>query len=251
MENLPELWHHLTQEDLITALESDHQRGLNDAEVSKRRKLFGENRITQKKPVSPWMRFLLQFHNPLIYILIASGVVAGVLGEAVDSAVIFGVVIANAMIGFVQESKAEAAIDSLKNLLSAQATVLRGGKKQSIPAAELVPGDVVYLSSGDKVGADVRLLSCRDLQIDESTLTGESVSSLKQAALLDKETLLADRSNMAYAGTLVTYGQGRGMVIATGDATETGKIAHLIGEATDLQTPLTKKSPPFPRCFYG
>lgn len=241
MEKLPELWHHLTQEDVFGALKSDHRTGLSEEEITARRRLFGENRITRKKPVSPIIRFLLQFHNPLIYILLAAGTVALLLGERVDAGVIYGVVVANAIIGFIQESKAEAAIDSLKTLLSAQATVLRGGKKQVIPAAGLVPGDLVYLASGDKVPADLRLFKTRDLQIDESALTGESVSSQKGAALLDKETVLADRANMAYAGTLVTYGQGQGVVIATGDKTETGKIAHLINEATAIETPLTQK----------
>ncbi len=241
MEKLPDLWHHLAEEDVFNALKSDHQKGLNDQEVQERTRLFGENRISQKKPVHPLVRFLLQFHNPLIYILIVAGTVAALLGEAVDSAVIFGVVLANAIIGYVQESKAEAAINSLKNLLSSQATVLRNGKKQQISATELVPGDIIFLASGDKVPADLRLFKARDLQIDESALTGESVSSQKERVKLDEETVLADRVNMAFAGTLVTYGQGTGVVIATGDSTETGKIAHLINEATEIETPLTQK----------
>ncbi|MGE4294207.1 MAG: cation-translocating P-type ATPase [Campylobacterales bacterium] len=241
MENLPELWHHLPQEDVFEALKSDHRTGLSEEEVVARRRLFGQNRISQKKPVSPIVRFLLQFHNPLIYILLAAGTVALLLGETIDAGVIYGVVIANAVIGFIQESKAEAAIDSLKNMLSSQCVVLRGGKKQTVAATDLVPGDWVYLASGDKVGADLRLFKTRDLQIDESALTGESVSSQKTPATLNKETVLADRNNMAYAGTLVTYGQGQGIVIATGDKTETGKIAHLISEATAIETPLTQK----------
>ena len=241
MENLPDLWHHLTEEDVFEALKSDHRTGLADEEVAARRRLFGENRITQKKPVSPIVRFLLQFHNPLIYILLAAGSIAFMLGETVDAGVIYGVVAANAIIGFIQESKAEAAIDSLKNLLSSQAVVLRNGKKQTVLATELVPGDLVYLASGDKVPGDLRLFKTRDLQIDESALTGESVSSQKTPATLKQQTVLADRNNMAYAGTLVTYGQGQGIVIATGDKTETGKIAHLINEAVTLQTPLTQK----------
>jgi Ca2+-transporting ATPase len=241
MEKLPELWHHLAEESVFDALNSDHQKGLSDQEVAERKRLFGENRISQKKPISPIVRFLLQFHNPLIYILLVAGGVAGLLGEVIDAAVIFGVVVANAIIGYVQESRAQAAINSLKNLLSSQATVLRNGKKQQLPATELVPGDIIYLASGDKVPADLRLFQTRDLQIDESALTGESVSSQKERVRLEEEAVLADRVNMAFAGTLVTYGQGKGVVIATGDHTETGKIAHLINEATEIETPLTQK----------
>ncbi len=241
MNRHPELWHHLSQEDVFEALRSDHQYGLSDAEVAERRRLFGSNAITRKQPLSPYKRFLLQFHNPLIYILILAGGVAIALGEIVDASVILTVVIINALIGYLQESKAEAAIGALRDLLTSQATVIREGEKRQVPSSELVPGDIVLLTSGDKVSADLRLFASRDLRIDESTLSGESLSASKEAVRLEAQTLLADRVNMAFAGTLVTYGQGKGIVIAIGDSTETGKIAHLIGEATALQTPLTRK----------
>lgn len=242
MDNLPkDLWHHLAEEDVFTALKSDHHEGLTQSEVEERLRLFGPNAITAQKPVPAWKRFLLQFHNPLIYILLVATLVTFFLKEYIDSAVIFGVVIINAVIGYMQEAKAEEAINSLKKMLSANASVVRDGKRISIPATQLVPGDIVYLASGDKVPADLRLFENRDLQIDESALTGESVAVQKERAQLEKDTVLADRVNMAFAGTLVTYGQGGGVVIATGDDTETGKIAHMISEAVSLDTPLTQK----------
>ncbi|MBE0505088.1 MAG: cation-transporting P-type ATPase [Marinospirillum sp.] len=242
MKSLPkELWHHLAEEDVFEALKSDHHEGLSSSEVEERLRLFGSNSITAQKPVPAWKRFLLQFHNPLIYILLVATLVTFFLKEYIDSAVIFGVVIVNAIIGYMQEAKAEDAINSLKKMLSANASVVRNGKRVSIPATELVPGDIVYLASGDKVPADLRLFENRDLQIDESALTGESVAVQKKRAELEKDTVLADRVNMAFAGTLVTYGQGGGVVIGTGDDTETGKIAHMISEAVSLDTPLTQK----------
>ncbi|WP_218563893.1 cation-transporting P-type ATPase [Marinospirillum perlucidum] len=242
MKDLPkDLWHHLAEEDVFQALKSHHHDGLTEAEVEERLRLFGENSITAQKPVSPLKRFLLQFHNPLIYILLAAALVTFFLKEYVDSGVIFGVVMINAIIGYMQESKAEEAINSLKKMMSATATVIRDCKKQAVPATQLVPGDIVLLASGDKVPADMRLFNNRDLQIDESALTGESVAVQKERAELEKDTVLADRVNMAFAGTLVTYGSGMGVVSGTGDDTETGKIAHMISEAVSLETPLTQK----------
>jgi len=184
---------------------------------------------------------LLQFHQPLVYILLAAAFITLILQEWVDSSVIFGVVIVNAIIGFIQESKAEKAIESLKQMMTTQATVLRDGKWTQIDSTQLVPGDIVRIQSGDKVPADVRLLTCRDLQVDESALTGESVPVIKKTGTLNPDTILADRHNMAYAGTLVTYGQAQAVVVATGDKTETGRISEMIAEAVDLSTPLTVK----------
>lgn len=163
------------------------------------------------------------------------------LGDWVAAGVIFGVVLLNAIIGFVQEDKALSALAALTHALKTEATVLRSGEKQRIDATELVPGDIVLLQSGDKVPADMRLLDCRELQIDESALTGESVPVSKQVAVLLHDTLLADRSNMLYSSTLVTYGTGKGVVVATGDNTEIGRISELINSAEVLATPLTRK----------
>src|SRR5690606_25540645 len=161
--------------------------------------------------------------------------------EWVDAAVIFGVVVVNALVGFIQESKAEKAIEALSQMVTTEATVRRDGRKQRVNSVELVPGDVVLLQSGDKVPADVRLFHVRSLQVDESALTGESVPVQKHADPLVLDTILAERKNLAFAGTLVTYGQAEGVVWAIGNQTETGRIARLIHEAVDLSTPLTRK----------
>lgn len=242
MKNLSgQLWHHLTEEDVLEALKSHHSEGLDSNEAAERLRLFGPNVITTQTTQSPLKRFLLQFHNPLIYILLVAGVVTMLLSEYIDSSVIFAVVIINAIVGFMQESRAESAINSLRKMLSSHAMVIRNGQKTRIPATELVPGDVISLTTGDKVPADARLIKVRDIQIDESALTGESVPVQKECARLDQDTVLADRINMGYASTLVTYGQAEAVVIATGDDTETGRIASMISSAVSLETPLTKK----------
>jgi len=234
-------WHHLPQDEIITLLESNGARGLDTFEITHRQAHFGPNRLTQKKGKNPLVLFLLQFHQPLVYILLAAAVVTFALQEWVDSGVILGVVLINAIIGYVQESKALKAIEALARTMEGSATVLRAGEKQTIPAVELVPGDLVLLQSGDKVPADLRLLRCRELQIDESALTGESIPVQKQPQQLAQETGLADRSNIAYSSTLVTYGAGAGIVVATADGTEIGQINALIANADTLATPLTKK----------
>jgi len=234
-------WHHCHADDVATMLESPTKKGLSAFEVKRRQKHFGPNRVTQKPRIHPFKRFLLQFHQPLVYILLAATIVTAILQEWVDSAVIFGVVLINSIIGFIQESKAEKAVEALKEMLITKATVLRDGEKTTVSSEELVPGDIVLLQSGDKVPSDLRLYSIRDLQVDESPLTGESVPVVKCVKSLLPETILADRRNMAYAGTHVTYGQGEGIVVAIGDNTETGRISELIEKADDLSTPLTQK----------
>ncbi|PKN33074.1 MAG: carbonate dehydratase [Deltaproteobacteria bacterium HGW-Deltaproteobacteria-19] len=234
-------WHHCRSGDVAQFLDTDPERGLSVFEVKHRQEKFGPNTVTVKKRTGPFMRFLKQFHQPLVYILLAAGGTTALLREWVDSSVILGVVLVNAVIGYIQEDKAERAIESLKNLMATSSTVLRDGKHVTVPSAELVPGDVVLLQSGDKVPADLRLHISRELRIDESALTGESVPVEKTEAELPPETILADRKNMAYGGTLVAYGQGRGIVVATGDKTETGRISELVAGAADLSTPLTKK----------
>ena len=240
-------WHHLPEQQVLAQLNTQEDQGLTEAEAQQRLAQYGPNAITGQKPVSWVKRLLLQFHNPLIYILLLATAVTLALGEYIDATVIFAVVLINAIIGFVQESKAEDAIASLRGMLSSTATVMRDGKRLSLPATELVPGDVVMVASGDKVPADMRILYSRDLQIDESALTGESVPVEKQCPALPEDTVLADRHNMAFAGTLVTYGSGRGVITETGDHTETGKIAGMISQAVNLETPLTRKINAFSR----
>jgi len=240
-------WHSLPMEQVTRLLEVDVKTGLTETEIKNRQAKFGLNQFTPKKGTSAFMRFLLQFHQPLIYILLAATGITLYLAEWVESAVIFGVVFVNAVVGYIQEAKAEKAIEALSKMVLTEATVRRDGRIQRLPAIELVPGDVVLLQSGDKVPADLRLFRVRNLQVDESALTGESVPAQKSEDQLDLDTILADRRNMAYAGTAVTYGQADGVVIATGDNTETGKIAHLINEAVNLETPLTRKIGHFSR----
>ena len=233
--------HHLPVDEVQTLLESDHVKGLDMLEVTHRQTHFGPNRLTAKKGQSPLMLFLQQFHQPLIYILLAAALITFMLHEWVDSGVIFGVVLVNAIVGFIQESKALKAIEALARSMEGSATVVRGNKKARIASAELVPGDLVLLQSGDKVPADLRLIQTKELQIDESALTGESVPVQKQPERLKRETVVGDRSNMAYSSMLVTYGTGAGFVVATGDDTEIGQINALIANADTLATPLTRK----------
>ena len=241
-------WHELATEDVVALLGSDVQRGLDGAEVQSRLDRFGPNVLTTKRGKSPLVRFLLQFHSPLIYILLAASVVTLVLQELVDAAVIAGVVLVNAIVGYIQKTRAEKAIEALARTMVAEASVVRSGKQLRISAHELVPGDIVLLQSGDKVPADLRLLRSRDLQVAEAALTGESAPVEKCAELrLDRQTIVADRRNMAFASTLVTYGQATGIVVATGDRTEVGRISQLISSAQSLQTPLTRKMAHFSR----
>ena len=235
-------WCHLPAREVLDLLETHPQKGLDVFEARRRQERFGLNVITPSRGKSPLVRFLLQFHNPLIYILLAASAITAVLKDPVDAAVIFGVVLINAIIGYIQESKAEQAIAALARTMVTEATVIRAGKTQRLSAAELMPGDLVLLQAGDKVPADLRLLRSRDLQVAEAALTGESVPVQKSAdLLLPLDTPLADRRNMAFASTLVTYGQGAGVVVATGDHTEVGRISQLIATAQELQTPLTRK----------
>lgn len=235
-------WHHLPVDEALVLLESDATKGLDTFEVRHRRERFGSNVLTPRKGASPFVRFLRQFNNPLILILLASSVITAVLKDVLDAAVIFGVVFINAIIGYIQEARAEQAIEALAQTITTEATVIRGGKTLRLDAAELVPGDLVLLQSGNKTPADLRLIRSRDLQVAEAALTGESAPVEKSAdVLLAPDTSLAERRNMAYASTLVTYGQATGIVTATGDNTEVGRISRLLSEAHDLQTPLTRK----------
>ncbi|MBN2291646.1 MAG: cation-transporting P-type ATPase [Pirellulales bacterium] len=234
-------WHHLPDEEVLELLESGETGGLDRFMVQSRKAHFGPNVISEKRKKGPLARFLLQFHQPLIYILLLAAVLTGVFKEWVDAVVIFGVVVINAFVGFIQESKAVGAIAALAKSIASEATVLRSGQKMRLPAASLVPGDIVFLQSGDKVPADLRLIRTRDLQIDESALTGESVPAQKAHGVLPKEVGLADRRNIAYSSTFVTFGTGTGVVIATGDRTEIGQISEMISSTEVLDTPLMRK----------
>ncbi len=221
--------------------------GLAEAEAALRRQQYGPNVLRPPGRRGPLLRFLLQFHNVLIYVLLGSSVVTALLGHWVDTGVIIGVVVINAVIGFIQEGKAERALDAIRNMLSLHAMVVRQGKRSTVPAEELVPGDVVVLTSGDKVPADLRLIELKTLRIDEAALTGESVPVEKSLAAVAAAAPIGDRSCMAYSGTLVTYGYGLGVVVATGDATEIGRISGMLREVQELATPLIRKMSVFAR----
>jgi cation-transporting ATPase F len=240
-------WHQLPSIQVVDILESDALDGLAVAEVEARMRQFGPNQITSQKRRGEWVRFLLQFHQALIYILLASTVVSAAMGKWTDASVIFAVAFINAVVGYIQEAKAEKAIDALAKMIVTAATVRRGGEKLRVASAQLVPGDLVLLQSGDRVPADLRLLQQRNLQIEEAALTGESAPAVKQTEPLPVETILADRTNLAFTGTLVSTGQGEGVVFATGDRTEMGRIAAMMGVAEDFQTPFTRKIAQFSR----
>jgi cation-transporting P-type ATPase F len=233
--------HALSDREIKESFGSSIETGLTPEEVAHRYEQYGWNEL-QFKPGKPaWLRFLLQFHQPLLYILLLAGAVKAFLGSWTNASVIWGVTLVNAIIGYVQEAKAEGAIASLAKAVTTETTVLREGQPLRISSRELVPGDLVLLASGDKVPADLRLLRVRNLQVDESALTGESVPVEKSIQVLPADTPLAERHNMAYAGSFVTFGQGQGIVVATANTTEVGKISQSMENRVSLSTPLTRK----------
>jgi len=234
-------WHGLAPGGVAEELASDLDRGLSVQEAEVRLKRFGQNVLTVRRGKRPFRLLLDQFLQSLVLILIAAGIVTAFLDEWVESGVIFGVVVINAVVGFLQESRAIKAIEALARVMTTEATVVRDGMRLRLSAEQLVPGDLVIVQTGEKVPADLRLTYSRDIHVDESALTGESLPVEKHVAAVDEATMLAERTNMVYASTLCTRGQGAGIVVATGDATEVGKISHLISEAQDLKTPLTRR----------
>lgn len=233
--------HGLAAHEVVLLLESDPHQGLTGPEVAERLARFGPNSLPAPQGAGLLLRILRQFNNPLIYVLLAAGAITAWLAEYVDSAVIFGVVVINATVGFIQESRAEAALEGLRSMVRTQAKVVRDGRGRLVPSDELVPGDLVLLEAGDKVPADLRLTQVAELRVDESALTGESIPVAKDEVILPEAVPVADRRNMAYSGTLVTTGNGAGIVIATGSETELGAIHRLVAAAETLSTPLTQK----------
>lgn len=233
-------WHTLTIGEVAELLQTS-SGGLDLQGVQERLEQYGRNTIYRAKRTSPWKRFFLQFHNVLIYVLLASAGITSLLQHWVDTSVILGVVVINAVIGFLQEGKAERSLEAIRDILSVNATVIRDHRIQSVVAEDLVPGDIVLLYPGDKVAADLRLIDSKELRIDESILTGESVPVSKSPEALTGDLPLGDRINMAYSGTFVTYGQGRGIVIQTGIHSEIGRISARLEDIQTLTTPLLRK----------
>jgi calcium-translocating P-type ATPase len=240
--------HALTAEATLRALKST-QQGLTSTEVAQRLQKNGRNELPPPPRRHPATRFLSQFHNALIYFLLAASMAAWALGHVIDAAVIVAVVLVNAVVGFVQEGKAEQALDAIRDMIAPRAAVLRDGRRASVAAADLVPGDIVLLESGDQVPADLRLIRTRVLLVDEAILTGESVAAQKRDEPVEVDAQLGDRTSMAYSGTMVAAGQATGVVVATGLHTEIGRISRLIGEVEALTTPLLRQINQFGRRF--
>ena len=239
-------WHGMRVDECMRAL-GVGVGGLSEDEASQRLNQHGPNRLEPPKRRHPLIRFLLQFNNVLVFVLLAAAAVTGLLSMWVDTGVILGVVVINAIVGFLQEGKAERALEAVRNMLSPTASILRDGQRRSVPAEELVPGDMVLLEAGDKIPADLRLMEATRLQIDEAMLTGESVPASKTALEVSAEALLGDRTCMAYSGTYVTGGQATGLVVETAEATEIGRINAMLTEVQTLETPLTRQMDQFGR----
>jgi magnesium-transporting ATPase (P-type) len=237
----PVSWHALDAEAAAVRLGVSRNAGLSDAEAAERLLAHGPNRLSERPDKPAWRRFVEQLKQPLVLVLIAAGCITAGLGEWVDASVILGVVLVNAGIGYWQEARAEGALAALAKSVAMPVTVRRSGHRRRLAAHELVPGDIVLLAAGDRLPADLRLLHGKELHTDDSLLTGESLPVAKHSAALPADTPLAERANMAWAGTTVVAGQGTGLVTATGDGTETGRIADLMAAAPDLVTPLTRK----------
>tara|TARA_R110001592_G_scaffold362635_1_gene677476 strand:+ start:49508 stop:52270 length:2763 start_codon:yes stop_codon:yes gene_type:complete len=243
-DTVAEAWHTKSVDAVVDFLNST-KAGLSSDEAAHRLSQFGPNRLPEVKARGSLLRFLSQFHNVLIYVLIVAGVITGLLQHWVDAGVIFGVVLVNALIGFVQEGKAENALRAIRQMLSLNAMVMRGGRQQSIRADLLVPGDIVLLQSGDKVPADLRLFRVKGLQIQESALTGESAPVSKITEPVSEQAVIGDRRCMAFSGTIVTHGQGAGVVVATGSETQLGKISALVAGVDVMTTPLLRQMAQF------
>ncbi len=238
-------WHSLEKEEVIKKLETDPESGITSDKANERLNEFGENIIPKGKKASPWKRFFRQFKNILIYVLIGAAIITAFMEHWIDTGVILGVVLINALIGFIQEGKAEKALESISKMLSLDAVVIRNGNKQTIEASQLVPGDLVLLKAGDKIPADTRLIHAKDLSVEESPLTGESTTVEKNTRFVEGDAVINDQSCMAFSGTMVTYGSGKGIVVATGADTEIGKINKMISDVEDISTPLLQQMEKF------
>lgn len=239
-------WHARELSDILRDLGADIG-GLSTAEAAIRLERNGPNSLPAAAGKGPLKRLLTQFDNLLIYVLIGAAVIAAFLGHAIDASVILAVVVLNAAIGFIQEGRAEQALDAIRDMISPKASVLRDGRRITVDAVEVVPGDTLLLEAGDRVGADVRLAKARNLRIDEAVLTGESVPVEKSTTPTQAEAALGDRNCMAYSGTLVTSGLGSGVVVATGAMTELGRISTLLSRVVQLETPLIRQMNVFAR----
>ena len=233
-------WHQAPLDELHHHLDAGPE-GLDSTQVAERQAHYGPNTLTMHPSETPWQRWLRQFNNILIYILLFAAIISWLMGHWADGWVILAVILINSLFGWLQEGKAEQALASIRTLLKQQVDVLRDKQRQRLDAEQLVPGDIVLLAAGDKVPADIRLVDANALKVQESALTGESSSVDKSTGVLPETTPLAERHNMLFAGTLVTQGKARGLVVATGDATELGKIGQMLNTIESMDTPLLRE----------
>lgn len=235
-------WFYKEAVEVIRSFNSHWYHGLKSHEVGARLEKYGHNQLQQTREISPWQIFIAQFLDFMVLVLLGAAIVSGFLGERLDAITIIAIVILNAILGFIQEYRAEKSLEALKELSAPQASVIRDGKLQRIPAKLVVPGDIMVLESGDRVAADGRLLEAVDLEVNEATLTGESLAVSKHAAVIrDPHAGLGDQKNMVFAGTVVSSGRGKAVVTATGMNTEIGKIAGMISSVDEEETPLQKR----------
>ncbi|MBT2571812.1 cation-transporting P-type ATPase [Planococcus sp. ISL-110] len=238
-------WYGVDTADLPSLLETDADSGLSEEEAAKRQAEFGPNELPETKKDPALIKFFKHFNDVLIYVLLAAAVITLFLGHYIDTAVILMVVVINAIIGYIQQSKAEKALDSIRKMLSLKATTIRSSVRKEVPSTELVPGDIAVLAAGDRIPADIRILEADNLNVEESSLTGESTAVEKNSAVLPDDTGLGDRLNMLFAGTTIASGSGTGIVVAIGADTELGKISSSMEEVDQLQTPLLKQTAAF------
>lgn len=243
----PEPWHTLDAGAVLQRLESHADRGLSSATAAARLRQYGPNRLPRARRRPAWLRLLLQFHNVLIYIMLVAAVITALLQHWIDTGVLLFAVIVNAIVGFIQEGKAENALDSIRGMLANQATVRRDGEQCSVPGDDLVPGDIVLLASGDRVPADLRVVTSKNARADEALLTGESVAVEKNVEPVAIDAPLGDRRCMLYSGSLVTTGQAVGVVVGTGIHTELGRISSMLREVKPVTTPLVRQMADFSR----
>src|SRR5215469_9498954 len=234
-------WHSIAADEALKLLDSSAQSGLASSDVSGRLEKFGHNRLPEGIKKGPLKRFLMQLNNILVYVLLAAAFVKLMVGVWLDAAIILCVVMINSLLGFIQEGRAEKALDAIRNMLSGKARTLRDRQVRIVPSEDLVPGDMVLLESGDKVPADIRLIEVRNLRTDEAALTGESLPTDKSTAAVSEKATVGDREGMAFSGTLVTSGRGTGVVVATGTSTELGRINQMIATVSTLETPLLRQ----------
>jgi len=241
------LYYRMSPEDAIRDVQSDAAAGLTQEEATRRLAVFGYNELLEKKKEAFWQKFLKQFKDVMVLILLAASLISAVAGEPLDSLVILAIVVLNATLGVFQESKAEKAMEALKKMSAPTSKVTRAGVLQVIPSRNLVPGDIVVLEAGDNIPADLRIIESFNLKAEEASLTGESVPSEKNSAVIDVDAALGDRHNMGFMSTVVTYGRGKGLVVGTGMKTEIGKIAAMLQNVKQEITPMQKKLAEFGR----